>query len=141
MFTQFAKILGVPLHAAEDALHSENLAKRVIGRRGFMVGGLALLSSGVAYALPIKQELGTLVVTRYGLLSQDRHPVNLNSASVGALLEGYWPSSVDLYDALGRNLLDVKRFYHRILTSREGVSTKFTLTVEKGTWSEVLDRY
>lgn len=105
MFTQFAKLLGVSLHAAEDALHSENLAKQMLGRRGFMVGGLALLSSGVAYALPIKQELGTLVLTRYWNLTtpqeEIRLPVNLSRASVKASLGGCRPSCVDLYDALG----------------------------------------
>lgn len=45
MFTQFAKLLGIPTRAAEDALHSEKLAQaHLMSRRALLGGSLALLT-------------------------------------------------------------------------------------------------
>ena len=47
MIRQLAKLLRVPERAAEDAMHSEKLARAVLSRRAFMGGGLALMATGV----------------------------------------------------------------------------------------------
>ncbi len=45
----FAKLLGLPRHQAEDALHSERAAKAVLSRRSFFAAGAAL-AAGTVYA-------------------------------------------------------------------------------------------
>jgi len=69
MLTTFARMLGIPIDAAEDALHSERTALAVLGRRSFFVG-TALLATGAAFSfaphapllrLPDAHEDGALI--------------------------------------------------------------------------------
>jgi hypothetical protein len=41
-FEAFARLLGIPARAADEALHSERVAKLVLDRRNFMVASAAL---------------------------------------------------------------------------------------------------
>lgn len=52
MFNQFAKLLGIPTRAVEDALHSEKLAQaHLMSRRALLGGSLALLTTK-KYSIP-----------------------------------------------------------------------------------------
>jgi len=52
----FAKMIGVPEHQAEDALHSERAARATLTRRNLFAGGAAL-AAGSVFSFP------TLVAT------------------------------------------------------------------------------
>ena len=47
--SRFAKLLGLPTHQAEDALHSERAARAVLSRRSFFAAGGAL-AAGTAFS-------------------------------------------------------------------------------------------
>ena len=48
---QFAKLLGLPAHHAEDALHSERAARAVLSRRSFFAAAGAM-ASGLVVSVP-----------------------------------------------------------------------------------------
>ena len=47
----FAKMIGVPEHQAEDALHSERAARATLTRRNLFAGGAAL-AAGSVFSFP-----------------------------------------------------------------------------------------
>ena len=47
--SRFARLLGLPAHQAEDALHSERAARAVLSRRSFFAAGGAL-AAGSAFS-------------------------------------------------------------------------------------------
>jgi hypothetical protein len=50
-----ARMLGVPQHQAEDALHSERAARAVISRRNLFAAGAAMVgASAFSFAAPVK---------------------------------------------------------------------------------------
>lgn len=50
--SRFAKLLGLPHHQAEDALHSERAARAVLTRRSFFAAGGAMAAS-LAFSFPV----------------------------------------------------------------------------------------
>ena len=56
----FARLLGVPLRHAEDALHSESAARFVLSRRSvFGVAGALALGSAFSFPAPWRSEIWT----------------------------------------------------------------------------------
>ncbi len=58
----FAKMIGVPEHQSEDALHSEGAARAVLSRRDLLAAGAGLAAgSAFSFASPVASPLPLIV--------------------------------------------------------------------------------
>ena len=56
--SRFARLLGLPAHQAEDALHSERAARAVLSRRSFFAASGAMAAgTGFAFGAPASSRL------------------------------------------------------------------------------------
>lgn len=60
MLRQFAKLLGLPVHQAEDALYSERSARAVLSRRSLFAAAGAL-AAGTAFSFPVPRRPPTIL--------------------------------------------------------------------------------
>ncbi len=86
----FAKMIGVPEHQAEDALHSERAARATLTRRNLFAAGAAL-AAGSVFSFPTRKVWQT---PRYGVPFASLHIATLDTIAgvAGSPLLAVWSS-------------------------------------------------